>query len=104
MNADSDIQVWLETVSRTQPSIIIPYVKSGRDKTLRYKLRTTQESNGGRAVIGQGGMIALVADVPAPLVEMSLNRRVDDTCSINLILSEAGQEDRTYEFDCTSMK
>ena len=104
MNADSDIQVWLETFSRTQPSIIVPYVKSSHDTTLRYKLRATQESNGGRAVIGQGGTVAVLADVPAPLMKMSLNRNAHDTCRINLTVSEAGNRDRKYEFDCASLK
>jgi curli production protein len=104
MNADSDIQVWLETVSRTQPSIIIPYVKSRHETTLRYKLRTIQQGSGGRAVIGQGGTIAVLADVPAPLMKMSLNRGANDTCNIRLVLSEVGNEDRNYEFDCPSLK
>lgn len=47
MTADADIQVWLETVARTQPGVIVPYVRSAEDTTLRYRLHTVRQGVGG---------------------------------------------------------
>ncbi|HUG58058.1 MAG TPA: curli-like amyloid fiber formation chaperone CsgH [Candidimonas sp.] len=100
MTADSDIQVWLETFSKTQPVVIVPYVKSTENVTLRYKVRTVKEGNGGKSVMGQGGVVSITANVPAALSRMSLSRSPNDECQIDLVLSEAGYADRKYHFDC----
>lgn len=100
MTADSDIQVWLETFAKTQPVVVVPYVKSTVDITLRYKLRTVKQGNGGKSIVGQGGVVAITANVPAALSRMSLNRSPNDDCQIDLVLSEAGSADKNYRFDC----
>ncbi len=100
MTTDSDIQVWLETFAKTQPVVIVPYVSSTVDVTLRYKLRTVKQSNKGKSIIGQGGVVAISANVPAALSRMSLNTSPNDECQIDLVLSQAGSADRRYHFDC----
>lgn len=100
MIADNDIQVWLETFARTQPTVIVPYVKSSENMTLRYKVRTTKEGDGGKSVIGQGGIVNTIANIPIALSRMSLNRSPNDQCKIDLVLSQAGSPDRSYHFEC----
>ncbi|WP_353150143.1 curli-like amyloid fiber formation chaperone CsgH [Pollutimonas bauzanensis] len=100
MTADSDIQVWLETYAKTQPVVIVPYVKSSENVTLRYKVRTVKEGSGGKSVMGQGGVVSVSANVPAALSRMSLSRSPTDVCHIDLVLSESGVADRNYHFDC----
>ena len=100
MVGDSDIQVWLETIARSKPAVIVPYVRSSADTTLRYKMRTVKQSDSGKSVIGQGGVVTVLADVPAALSRMSLSRSPNDECEIDLVLSEAGVADRSYHFKC----
>ncbi len=100
MSADSDIQVWLETFGKAQPIVIVPYVKSDENTTLRYSIRAVKQSSGGRSVMGQNGTIIVAADKPTALSHMSLNRSWDDECRIDLILSERGSRDRRYHFEC----
>ncbi|SHI36688.1 curli-like amyloid fiber formation chaperone CsgH [Pollutimonas bauzanensis] len=100
MAADSDIQVWLETFAKTQPAVIVPYVKSTENMTLRYKVRAVRQGSGGKSVLGQGGVVTIVANVPAALSRMSLNRSPADDCQIDLILTESGAGERRYHFDC----
>lgn len=100
MTADSDIQVWLETFAKTQPSVIVPYIRTNENMTLRYKVRTVKKGNGGKSVIGQGGVVTVLANVPAALSRMSLSRSPDDECEIDLVLSESGSADRSYHFKC----
>lgn len=100
MTADGDIQVWLETYAKTQPVIIVPYVKSSENVTLRYKVRTVKESSSGKSVVGQGGVVSVSANIPAALSRMSLSRSPTDVCHIDLVLSENGVADRNYHFDC----
>ncbi len=100
MTADNDIQVWLETFAKTQPTVIVPYVKSSENTTLRYKVRTIKEGDSGKSVMGQGGVVSTVANTPVALSRMSLNRSPNDQCTIDLVLSESGSPDRSYHFDC----
>lgn len=100
MLGDSDIQVWLETFAKSQPAVVVPYVRSSTDATLRYKLRTVKIGSNGKSVIGQGGVVTVVANVPAALSHMSLSRSPNDECEIDLVLSEAGLADRNYHFKC----
>ncbi|MFW7342697.1 curli-like amyloid fiber formation chaperone CsgH [Pollutimonas sp. H1-120] len=100
MNADADIQVWLETMARTQPVVIIPYVQSTENKTLGYRLRAVKDGPGGRSVLGQGGTLQVPADTPTALGRMSLNYSARDACSIDLTLNENGEAQRNYHFAC----
>lgn len=100
MNADTDLQVWLETSSVAQTSIIIPHVQSDTDKTLTYRIMTTQEGTSGRSSIGQSGEVRLQADHPTALSRMAVKRNSSDSCRITLILSVPDVPERRYEFSC----
>jgi curli production protein len=100
MNADADIQVWLETFARVRPSVIVPYIKSTETRMLRYRLHTIKKGPQGRSEISQGGVVNAPADVPVALSRMSVNQGDNDECLIDLTLSEAGHADRNYHFDC----
>jgi curli production protein len=101
MNTDADIQVWLETIARTTPGIIVPYVQSSENTTLRYLVTAVRESSGGRSEMTQEGTVTLTADVPKALSRMALSRERNDSCTVNLTLSLAGTEDRNYRFNCS---
>lgn len=100
MNADADIQVWLETLSRTRPGVIVPYVMSTEQKQLRYQIRAVKSGKSGNSTLGQGGTVTLVPDVPKALSRMSISHATGDTCRIDLTLTEAGKQDRNYQFAC----
>ncbi len=100
MNADTNIQVWLETAAHTPPGIIIPYVRTSQDKTLHYQVRAVRRGPAGRSMLSQGGVVEAQAGVPAALGRMSFNYGPADDCNIDLILSEHGSDDRNYHFAC----
>jgi curli production protein len=100
MNADADIQVWLETLSRTQPGVIVPYVMSTEQKHLGYRIRATNSGKHGSSTLGQGGSVTLTPDVPAALSRMAISHASGDNCQINVVLTEAGKQDRNYQFAC----
>ncbi|MGB6104715.1 MAG: curli-like amyloid fiber formation chaperone CsgH [Pusillimonas sp.] len=100
MNADTDIQVWLEAFSRPPPGIIIPYVKTARDRTLRYRVLAVKDGAAGRATFSQSGIVDLRAGVPAALGRLSVNHGPRDECHIALTLSEPGANVLNYHFAC----
>ena len=100
MTADSDIQVWLETVARTQPRVIVPYVKSNKDTTFRYQMRTVKDGKSGRSKVGQGGTVEVFAGVPVALGRMSVSYGPGDECFIDLTLFERAVPERNYHFEC----
>ncbi len=100
MNGDADIQVWLEQMTQTQPSMIVPYVESDRGRTLRYLVQTVNIGATGRAMMSQGGTIRLEAGVPTALGRMSVTRAPENNCFVELFLREAGAPERKYHFEC----
>lgn len=103
ITADSDIQVWLEAASRNQPSLIVPYVKSGHQATLQYKVEARKEGKTGKSVLRQGGSVTIYPGQILSLGSMSLSRNTHDTCFVVLSLYEQGKNVAVYRFDCPQM-
>ena len=100
MNADADIQVWLETFVKAQTSIVIPHVESNVYQHLRYKITTTQEGQTGRSSIGQSGSVDLTPNVAEALSRLAIRRSAGDRCHIELILFTEGESGQRYDFMC----
>ena len=103
MNADTDLQVWLETQAQAQHEIIVPYIQSHHSTRLRYLLRTKVKQASGSSTISQGGALEVPADTATPLPKLLLNT-INGECRIELILSEKTGPEQRYEFDCSSAK
>jgi len=100
MNADADIQVWLEQVAKPQPAVIVPWVKSSADRILHYQVRTVKVDSSGTSDMRGAGVVHVIAGVPAPLGRMSVSRTGESECHVDLILSEPGLPARAYHFAC----
>ncbi|MBB5214322.1 curli-like amyloid fiber formation chaperone CsgH [Parapusillimonas granuli] len=100
ITADSDIQAWLEAASRAQPSLIVPYVRSGHQATLRYRVEASKEGRSGKSVLKQGGSVTIYPGQAVNLGTMSLTREAGDVCSVVLSLYEKEKIVGNYRFDC----
>lgn len=100
MVADMDLQVWLETVANTRPSVVIPYVRSAEGGDLRYRLTAVRQGRDGSSLISQSGGVRLQAGAPTALTRFSLSIGNDDDCHIELLLIANGVASGTYRFDC----
>ena len=103
MNADTDLQVWLETQSQPRPGVIVPYVQSSHSTNLRYLLRTTVVNGGGSSRVSQGGALDVPADTAVALPRLAISQPAGD-CLIELVLTEKWGDERHYEFDCSSAR
>lgn len=102
MNIDADIQVWLETAQRTQPQIIVPYVKSATETTLKYIVEAHRSAAQGNSRLRQGGTIHLTADQATALGTLALTRSAQDTCEVTLTLRSADNTERKFQLPCPS--
>ncbi|MFC3339225.1 curli-like amyloid fiber formation chaperone CsgH [Paracandidimonas soli] len=104
MNVDADIQVWLETVAGTQPSVIVPYVQSAGGGPLHYEIQAVREGPQGRAVIRQGSNVTLAAGKPTALSNMAISRNSGETCDIVIFITgkegSLPESGRSYQFPC----
>jgi curli production protein len=100
MAADMNLQVWLDALPGTQPSVIVPYVQSRNGGTLRYQLSATRHGRSGSSSIQQSGDVRLQAHRPTALTRFSLSVGAQDQCSIELILFANGNPAGTYRFPC----
>ena len=100
MAMDAGPQVWLDTVPGTRPGIIIPYVRSPEDGTLRYQLSAVRQGRSGTSSLQQSGSVPLRADTPTALTRFSLSVGERDQCRIELVLYANGHPAGTYTFAC----
>lgn len=104
MDADANIQVWLETIDDTRASVIVPYVQSTQNDTLHYRIRAVRQASGGRSEITQSGVIATVPDTPVAFGRMAISRSIDDKCQIELTLHSQkktdSEADMHYQWAC----
>lgn len=100
MAADVNLQVWLETVPNTHPSVIIPYVQGPKSGTVQYQLNTIKQGHGGISRISQSGDAQMHANQPTALSRFSISVGKEDQCRIELILVANGDPAGTYRFDC----
>lgn len=98
--ADVNLQVWLETVPDTHPSVVIPYVQSSSSGNLDYSLTATKKGPGNSSKVAQSGGIRVVANQPTALSHFSLSVSKEDQCQIELVLIQNGTPAGTYRFDC----
>lgn len=103
ITADSDIQAWLEAASRSQPSLIVPYVKSGHQATLQYEIEARKEGKSGKSVLRQGGSVTIYPGQTVNLGSMTLSRNMHDICFVVLSLYEREKKVANYRFDCPKM-
>lgn len=102
MNIDADIQVWLEAAQRTQPQIIVPYVKSPTETTLKYVVEAHRSAAQGNSRLRQGGTIHLTADQATALGTLAITRSAQDTCEITMTLRTADNTERKFQLSCPS--
>src|SRR3546814_171668 len=100
MTADVNLQVWLETVPNTHPSVVVPYVESKEGGDVQYILKAIKQGRGGSSSIGQSGSVTVSANQPTALSRFSLSLGKSDQCRIELILVRNGNAAGTYHFDC----
>lgn len=107
MNADADMQVWLETVGNTQPRVVVPYVQSAVNRPLRYQVLTVSDGPQGRTVISQGSTIMLAADQPTSLGTLSVRQTPDSQCNITITIytnhKQASDGNEKHEFLCPNL-
>ncbi|MBC2769539.1 curli-like amyloid fiber formation chaperone CsgH [Pusillimonas minor] len=97
---DADIQVWLEAAQRTQPQIIVPYIKSPVETTLKYVVEARRSAAQGSSRLRQGGTIHLTADQATALGTLALTRSAQDTCEVTMTLRTADNTERKFQLPC----
>jgi hypothetical protein len=96
----ADMQVWLDTQVDAGQTIVVPYVKSGIDRHMRYRLEVSKSGVGGTSRIRQGGNVHAAADQVTALSRTAIDVKPDDACTIELVLSEKDVPVATFHFDC----
>jgi hypothetical protein len=100
MDAGVDLQVWLDSQAGHEQLVIIPYVKTTRDRQLSYRMEVVQRGAGGSSRISQQGRVLAEAAEPASLAHITLGARSTEECEIRIMLDEAGKAVGIYRFDC----
>jgi hypothetical protein len=103
MISDSDIQLWLETEARTQPAVIVPYVRSESSTELRYSIGLEAQGDAGSSRMSQGGKVRLQGGVAQALGRLQVSLEGVQECTVHIALAQYGQPKSTYDFPCTEI-
>ena len=100
MDNDINLQVWLETTTVAQASVIVPYVRSVQEGELTYAIKMVQERANGRSSIGQSGQLYLQAETPTALSRLAISQVPQENCQINIVLTRPALPPRRFDFEC----
>src|SRR5690625_1007047 len=100
MDNDINLQVWLETTTVAQASVIVPYVRSVQEGELTYAIKMVQERANGRSSIGQSGQLYLQAETPTALSRLAIRQVPQENCQINIGLTRPALPPRRFDFEC----
>lgn len=100
MVADANLQVWLDTQASTGQTLVVPYVKSEKDRQIGYRMEVIQRGGAGTSRISQQGQVKAVAAAPTSLGRVAFGMWQGGECRIELVLTENGAQLGVYRFDC----
>jgi hypothetical protein len=95
-----DMQVWIDSHVSAGQTIVVPYVKSDINRDMRYRLDVVKQGASGSSRISQGGMVHASAAKAVPLSRTSIDVKPNDTCTLEVVLTEKGVAIGIYRFDC----
>jgi hypothetical protein len=102
MMADADLQVWLDTQPGAHQTVMTPYVKSGKNIRLTYRMEIIQQRGVGSSRINQQGKVTAIAAQPTSLGRLTIGLQKSGECRIEIVLRDETNttELGAYQFDC----
>lgn len=100
MMADTQMQVWLDTVGGTTPTVVVPYVQTDQDAHLTYRVNVVKSGTSGFSRINQSGTVTAKAGTPKEMSRLSVGAQEGDDCHIEIEMLEAGQVRASFRFKC----
>ncbi len=100
MIADMQMQVWLDTVGGTVPTVVVPYLKTDRDARLTYRMKVIKSGKSGYSSISQSGMVTAKAGEPKEMSRVSVGVQPGDDCRIDIEMLDGEQVRGTFKFEC----
>lgn len=102
MIADADLQVWLDTQSGANQTVMIPYVKSARNIEINYRMELVQQSGAGTSRVSQQGNVTAQAAQPTAVARVAVGQQRGGECRLELVLrSNADRKELgAYQFEC----
>lgn len=102
MIGDADVQVWLDAQPAANQVVMIPYVKSGKELRIRYRIELVQQQGGSTSRISQQGSLTALAAQPTQIGRIAVGPRQGGECRMELILRDDAntREIGNYRFEC----
>lgn len=102
MQADTNLQVWMDVHASNGQTIVAPYVSAARELELQYELRLVNTGQSGSSSVAQGGNLHVNANSPTRLSTVSVTAQPGGTCKLALTLRENGKEIGHYTLNCSA--
>jgi hypothetical protein len=100
MTNNADLQVWLDTTSKSGHMLVVPYVKSGENMDMLFSMEVLQTSASGNSRINQSGKVHAAANRAVPLAQLALGVQAAAECTVQISLASGGHQLGVYRFDC----
>ncbi|CAG9181716.1 curli-like amyloid fiber formation chaperone CsgH [Cupriavidus pinatubonensis] len=102
MQADINLQAWLESHAGNGMTTIVAYVSAARETDLQYNIRLRNSGQGSSSAVAQSGMVHVGQNQPSQVSTMTVTPVRGGKCEVGLTLREGNAVVGQYTLDCSA--
>ncbi|WP_354684621.1 curli-like amyloid fiber formation chaperone CsgH [Cupriavidus necator] len=104
MQADMNLQVWLDIQSANGTAQIAPYVASAHEAELQYEVKVSTRSGNAASSAAQAGTVHVVPGQPVRVSTLTVAPHPAAVCEVGLVLRQGMTVLGRYKLDCSGRK
>ncbi|KAF7964200.1 hypothetical protein AWV80_40985 [Cupriavidus sp. UYMU48A] len=102
MQADINLQAWLEAHASNGVTAIIAYVSAAREIDLQYDIRLRNSGRGSTSAVSQSGTVHVTQNQRSQVSSMSVTPVPGGKCEVGLTLRDGNIVVGQYTLDCSA--
>ncbi|CAG9177560.1 hypothetical protein LMG23992_03536 [Cupriavidus laharis] len=102
MQADINLQAWLESHPANGVTTIAAYVSAAREVELQYDIRLRNSGQGSTSAVAQSGTVHVKQNQPSQVSSMAVTPVPGGKCEVGLTLREGNAVVGRYTLDCSA--
>ncbi|WP_042880560.1 curli-like amyloid fiber formation chaperone CsgH [Cupriavidus necator] len=104
MQADMNLQVWLDIQSANGTALVVPYVASAQEADLQFELKLRARSGNAASSLAQAGTLHVVPGHPTRVSSLTVSQPPGGECEVGLVLRQGMAVLGRYKLDCSGRK
>ncbi len=102
MQADINLQAWLESRAANGVTMIAAYVSAAREADLQYDIRLRNSGQGNSSAVAQSGTVHVTQNQPSQVSSIAVTPVPGGKCEVGLTVREGNAVVGRYTLDCSA--